>query len=198
MLVGWSVAALLPWVAHPVLLLTGEQGTAKSTAGRMLGALVDPSRAQLRRAPTDPKDWLAQASASWVVCLDNISTIPPSLSDAMCRAVTGDGSVDRTLYTNLDVTVTSFRRVLCLTTIEAGRIHGDLAERLLPIELERIADERRREDADVAGDFVARHPVMLGRAALTFTAQVLATLHPGSACQAAPNGRLRPCSSRPR
>jgi hypothetical protein len=24
LLVGWAVAALLPWIAHPVLLLTGE------------------------------------------------------------------------------------------------------------------------------------------------------------------------------
>ena len=175
LLVGWAVAGLLPWLPHPVLLLAGEQGTAKSTAGRILTALIDPSGAQLRRAPTDPTDWVAQASASWAVCLDNVSTVPRWLSDAMCRAVTGDGSVDRTLYTNLDVTVTSFRRVLCLTSIEAGHIHGDLAERLLVVELERIGEEKRREEAVVMAEFEAAHARVLG-GLLTLTARVLEAL----------------------
>jgi hypothetical protein len=110
-----------------------------------------------------------------VVCPDNISAIPAWLSDALCRAVTGDGSVDRTLYTNLDVTVTSFQRVLCLTTIAADGVRGDLAERLPPVELERIDAAERREDADVAADFAAAHAGMLG-GLFTITAEVLEAL----------------------
>ena len=69
--------------------------------------------------------------------------------------------MDRTLFTNLDVTVTSFQRALCLTSIEAGHIHGDLAERLLPVELERIPDDKRKEDAQIAAEFAAYKPAIL-------------------------------------
>ena len=47
------VAALLPGIPHPVVLLTGEQGTGKSTATARLASIIDPSPAQLRKPPRD-------------------------------------------------------------------------------------------------------------------------------------------------
>ncbi len=51
-LVGWLVCALVPDLAHPVLALRGEQGTAKSSAAWMLTMLIDPSPAPLRCSKT--------------------------------------------------------------------------------------------------------------------------------------------------
>src|SRR5580704_9895879 len=48
MVLGWLVAALLPDIPHPALMLGGEQGTGKSTAARMLAGLVDSSPVPLR------------------------------------------------------------------------------------------------------------------------------------------------------
>ena len=42
LLVGWLVGALKPDAPYPVLVLQGEQGWAKSTAVRVLRAVVDP------------------------------------------------------------------------------------------------------------------------------------------------------------
>ncbi len=95
LILGWLVCALMPGLAVPILLFLGEQGSAKSTAGRLVSGLLDPSPAPLRRAPTDVRDWVAQASASHVVVLDNITEIKPWFQDCLCRAVTGEGSVDR-------------------------------------------------------------------------------------------------------
>jgi hypothetical protein len=171
----WLVCALFPDIAHAVLFLIGEQGVAKSWAGKLCSAVVDPSPAQLRRPPTDPKDWLAQANASWCVCLDNLSTIQPWLSDAICRAVTGDGSVDRTLYTNADATVIAFRRVVALTSIGVGGLRGDLADRSMLLEQEPIGEDDRREDTEVAEAFAAQHARILG-GLLDLVADVLAVL----------------------
>jgi hypothetical protein len=171
----WLVCCLFPDIAHAVLFLIGEQGVAKSWAGRLCSAVVDPSPAQLRRPPTDPKDWLAQANASWCVCLDNLSAIQPWLSDAICRAVTGDGSVDRTLYTNADATVIAFRRVVALTSIGVGGLRGDLADRSMLLELEPIGEEDRKEDTEVAATFAAQHARILG-GLLDLVAKVLAVL----------------------
>jgi hypothetical protein len=175
LVVAWLVAALVPDIPHPILALTGEQGTAKSTAARLVVSLVDPSPAPLRTAPNDMRSWAAAASASWIVALDNVSSIQPWFSDTLCKAVTGDGIVERALFTDDDISVISFRRCVALTTIDAGRLAGDLAERLLVVELERIPTGRRRPDAEIAAAYTAARPRILG-ALLDLTAQVLAAL----------------------
>jgi hypothetical protein len=175
LVVAWLVAALLPDIPHPILAITGEQGTAKSTAARLVVSLVDPSPAPLRTAPHEMRSWAAAASASWVVALDNVSSIQPWFSDTLCKAVTGDGIVERALFTDDDITVLSFRRCIALTTIDAGRLAGDLAERLLTVELARIPPDRRRPDAEIADAYTAARPSVLG-ALLDLTAEVLATL----------------------
>ena len=88
---------------HPVLLLRGEHGTAKSSAARLLTSLIDRSASQLRTAPRNVEDWAVAAAGSWVTCLDNVSDIQHWLQDAICRAVTGDGLLRRQLYTDSDV-----------------------------------------------------------------------------------------------
>ena len=51
LLVGWLIAALRPGRPFPVLVVNGEQGSAKSTLCRMARALIDPNEAALRRPP---------------------------------------------------------------------------------------------------------------------------------------------------
>ena len=71
----------------------------------MMVILIDPSPAPLRAAPKDVRAWTVQAAASWTVMLDNVSSIQPWFSDTLCKAVTGDGTVDRVFYTDDDVNV---------------------------------------------------------------------------------------------
>lgn len=161
LILAWLVAALFDELPHPVLLLRGEHGTAKSAAARMLTALLDSCAAQLRTAPRNVEDWAVAASGSWMTCLDNVSDIPAWLSDAICRAVTGDGMLRRQLYTDSDVSVLSFRRVISMTSVDPGRLHGDLADRLVVIELDRIPEESRAADLAVSESWRAAHPVVL-------------------------------------
>jgi hypothetical protein len=92
LLVGWLLAALLPDMPHPILAIFGEQGTAKSTATKILIQLIDASPAPLRSQPRDVRQWAVTANASWTVALENVSDIPAWLSDALCRAVPGDAT----------------------------------------------------------------------------------------------------------
>lgn len=175
LIVAWLIAALVPPIPHPVLLLRGEQGTAKSTAARILTSLLDPCASQLRTAPRSLEDWAVAASGSWVTCLDNISDIPPWLSDAICRAVTGDGLLRRERYTDSDVSVLTFQRVIAMTSIDPGRLQGDLADRLLAIELARIDEDSRAADQSIADAWRGRHAGVLA-GLLDFAADVLAVL----------------------
>lgn len=173
--VAWLVAALMPTIPHPILALLGEQGTGKSTFARLLTRLIDPSPAQLRTAPRDVDTWVVAASGSWVVALDNLSSIKEWMSDALCRAATGDGLVRRRLYSDDDLSVLAFRRVVALTSIDAGALRGDLADRLLVLDLTRIDPTRRRLDADLEARFLAAWPALFG-AMLDLTAKVLGVL----------------------
>ena len=162
LLVGWLVAGLIPELPHPILAVFGEQGTAKTTLLRLLCALIDPSPAPTRTAPRDVRQWAVTASASWLVCLDNVSSIPEWLSDALCRAVTGDALTDRVLYTDSDVSVIAFRRLVAMSSIDAGALRGDLGDRLLPVELDRIEPTARRCESDLDAAFTQAAPKVLG------------------------------------
>jgi hypothetical protein len=172
---GWLVAALLSEIPHPILLLAGLQGSGKSCAARMLTMLVDPSPAPLRSEPRDLEQWAVAASGSWVVVLDNLSAIPQWFSDALCKSCTGDGLVKRKLYTDSDLAVLAFRRVVLLTSIDPGSLRGDLGDRLLLVELELLDDVSRRPEREIEAAFAARRPRLLG-ALLDALAAVLARL----------------------
>lgn len=175
LVVGWLVAALIPEIPHPILFPKGEQGTGKTTTASVLSRLIDPSPAPVRAAPRDLEQWVVAASGSWMVAIDNISAVPAWLSDALCRGVTGEGLVRRQLYTDGDLSVLCFRRAVILTAIDAGSLRGDLADRLVTLELERIDPSCRRTDADLEAEFDRRHPELFG-ALLDLVAKVLREL----------------------
>ena len=197
LIVAWLVAALWPDIPHPILVLLGEQGTAKSTAARFAVRMVNPSTAPLTTPPKDIEQWAVTAAASWTVALDNLSTIPGWFSDSLCKAVTGDGVITRTLYADDDVTVKTFRRVIVLTAIDAGALAGDLAERMIPIELQTIPKTARRPEADIEADFTTTYPTALG-ALLDLAAAVLRHPPRRPPDRTTPHGRLRPHPGRPR
>ncbi len=162
LVLGWLVAALVPIMPHPILLLGGQQGTGKTTAAEQLVGLVDPSPAILRSPPRDPEQWAISASASWVVGVDNVSTIPDWWSDSLCKAVTGDGWLRRKLYTDGELSVLSFRRVVLLTSIDPGALRGDLGDRVLLVDLEPIDEAARLTQRGIETHYQAARPRLFG------------------------------------
>jgi energy-coupling factor transporter ATP-binding protein EcfA2 len=162
LLLGWLLHATMSGEPHAILLLGGPQGAGKSTAAEYLGGLVDPSTAPTRAEPREPRQWAISASGSWLIPLDNVSAIPAWLSDALCRAATGDGWVDRALFTNSELAVLRFLRVLLLTSIDTGALRGDLGDRIVVVDLARIPRERRRPKRQLDAQYFAAQPKFLG------------------------------------
>ncbi len=96
------------------------------------------------------------------MALDNLSYMPHWLSDALCRAVTGESFPRRRLYSDGDIVVSSFRRTLLLTGIDLGALRGDLLDRLILMELERIPDGDRRPDRAMDSAWQEARPSILG------------------------------------
>lgn len=173
LLVAWLVAAFFAETPRPALMISGEYGSAKSSATDVCATLVDPSATGGKGTCTSQERWLDVASATYVVVLENVSTVPPWLSDAVCRAVTGEGTAKRGLYTDDTMHLAMFRRVVIINGIDVLGIKGDLGDRLLKLDLEPIDPRNRKEEAIMKQELEAARPELFG-ALLDVMVKVLA------------------------
>jgi bifunctional DNA primase/polymerase-like protein/primase-like protein len=162
LLVAYVVAALRDRGPYPILALRGEEGTGKSTLVRIIRSLVDPNRVPLRTLPRDERDLYIAASNGHLLAFDNVSMLPPWLSDGLCRLASGGGFATRMLYTDQDEVLIDATRPSVLNGIEDFVARADLADRCIFIHLTPIADDKRREEGELNAGFEAAHPAILG------------------------------------
>jgi hypothetical protein len=162
LLLAWLLAALRPQGPYPCLVLTGEQGTAKSTLGRTLQRLIDPNAGDLRYEPKEARDLAIAANGAWVVAYDNLSHLPQWLSDALCRLATGGGFSTRQLYTDDEEVIFNAKRPVILTSITDVVIAGDLMDRSVTLQLEHIPEEQRKTEQQFDAAFSGARPHILG------------------------------------
>jgi len=162
LLIAWLVGSLHPEGPYLILVLNGEQGSIKSTAARILRSLLDPSKAPLRRPPRDESDLSIAAHNSWVIALDNLSSLPPWLADELCRLATGAGGSSRELYTNLDEVVTDAKRPIVIASIDDLISRNDLADRCVIVTLPPLPPRKRKLEREIWAEFEQVRPQILG------------------------------------
>jgi hypothetical protein len=162
LVVAWLLAGLRDRGPYPAIALSGEQGSAKSTASAMLRALIDPNAAPLRALPRDDRDLFIAANNGHVLAFDNVSNIPPWTSDALCRIATGGGFAFRELYADREEVLFDASRPIILNGIEDVIARPDLADRALFLTLEAIPEARRRPEREFWQAFAAMHARILG------------------------------------
>ena len=149
LVLGWLVMAFNPRGPYPVLVLNGEQGSAKSTAARLLRNIVDPSESPLRAPPREERDLLVAARNSWVIAFDNLSGIKEWLADALCRIATGGGYSARQLFTDSDEVIFQAMRPVVLNGIPDLATRPDLADRAIVLKLPTIPETNRRTETEL-------------------------------------------------
>ena len=162
LIVAWLVGALHDTGPYPVLVLCGEQGSAKSTAARVLRRLLDPNSTPVRSLPREERDLAIAARNGWLVALDNVSTLPDWLSDGLCRIATGGGFSTRQLYSDADEMLFDTMRPIVINGIEDPVVRDDLRDRALFWTLPTISYEQRRTEREFWGAFAAAEPRILG------------------------------------
>lgn len=160
--VAWLLGTLHPTGPFALLAVDGEQGSAKTTTGRVLRRLVDPCKGELRAPPRNRDDLIVAAQNSRVVALDNLSHLDAELADDLCRLATGGGLSKRAHYTNGEEYIMDAARPVLLNGIPSLLARGDLADRALAVTLPPIPDAQRRPEAEVWRDFEAAAPGILG------------------------------------
>jgi hypothetical protein len=162
LVVAWALACLRDRGPYPVIVLSGEQGSAKSSFSAILRSLLDPNTAPLRALPREIRDLFIAASNGHVLAFDNLSVLPPWISDTLCRLATGGGFAVRQLYTDQDEVLFDAARPVVLNGIEDFVSRPDLADRALFLTLEPIPEEHRRSEAELWAAFEAERPRILG------------------------------------
>jgi len=150
----------LPHIPRPILQTTGVMGSGKTTAGRVIKRLLDPTAPETVRV--DPRDFLQKASHSYIVMLDNVNSVPEWAVDVLCRLVTGEADSKRSLYTDDEDFIYEMKRAVLLNGINAPTDRGDAQDRTLPVELQRIPDRERRSEEDLWQTFEGEHGRLLG------------------------------------
>lgn len=151
-----------PTMTYPVLVVTGERGSAKTTDTRVVKRLIDPTTELLRTEPREVRDLLISATNSRLLALDNVSSLPPWLSDAICRLSTGAGFSTRKLWADNEEIIFSARRPVVLNGIGEIATRSDLLDRSFLISLPTIDEEHRKTEDEFWTEFDAAHPRILG------------------------------------
>ena len=159
---AWLVGALNPSGPYWALWFGGVQGAAKSSAQEFCRSLVDPNTAPLRSLPKNTRDLMVSASKSHVQSFNNLSSIKPEMSDALCCLSTGAGFGTRALYSDNDEQVFSLSKPVMMNGIGDVVTAPDLLDRTLRVDLPAVEDARRRSMKDLYAEYEVARPGMLG------------------------------------
>ncbi|MCX7601463.1 MAG: hypothetical protein N2Z75_05915 [Meiothermus sp.] len=158
LVLAWALGTLSAG-PYPVLALSGEQGSGKSTLARTLQRLIDPS-GDVGSLPRESRDLFIAAKHSHVLAFDNVSGLPPWLSDDLCKLATGGLLRARELYTNDEEVFLQAKRPVILNGITDYLTRQDLVDRSILLHLPPL--EQHQPEAELWAAFQEAHPRALG------------------------------------
>ena len=150
-LICTMISYLIPTIPHPVMVVFGPQGAAKSYLHKLIRRIIDPSSIELLKLPHDVKEIIQQLDHNWLCFYDNLTYLSTDMSDTFCMAATGAGFSKRELYSDDDDVIFDYKRCLGLNGINPAARRGDLLDRSILIEVEKI--KTRRTEAEVDAKF---------------------------------------------
>jgi hypothetical protein len=148
-IVIFMLSVLWPRGPYCILVVNGEQGSAKTTLCRIIRRMTDPNKVPMRSVPRNPDDLLVTAQNSRLLAIDNVSDISPELADVLCGIATGTGKGGRQLYTDADEAIIEACNPILINGIEGLLTRGDVTDRSLSVMLTEIPDDERRDEAEI-------------------------------------------------
>ena len=152
LIVAWLLFSYFPLYPHPILLLEGIEGSAKSTIARILRSLIDSNSVTLRKAPRDGEDIAVAAANNWIVAFDNVSQSIEKLTDEFCGLATGSGHARRAHYSNDEESSFSYLRPALFTALPGLLGPPDFVSRTLRAVVPVITDEKRLLESEIGED----------------------------------------------
>ncbi len=174
LLLVWLLECFRSNTPFPVLLLQGEQGSAKSTTQQRLRTLIDPSRVDLRAAPHKIEDIFISTANNWCVSYNNLSHLSTKEQDAFCILATGGGYATRQLFTNTEEIIIEIKRPVMLNGISHLASAQDFIDRCIILECPPIENNARKTEAELHTAFTQIYPQLFGAVLDTLAATLKA------------------------
>jgi len=145
-----------PIEAHasfPIIHVQGSEGTAKTTAAKLLKTLVDPNSVDAVAMPKNQEDLYHAMAGNLLTIIDNARTISDSMSDLICAAAYGINAKKRQLYSDLNSVIMPIQGSICITSIDQVFTQPDAMSRLVPITTKPINKQDRKSEAQLLSQF---------------------------------------------
>ena len=161
------MSMFLAHISTPMIVIIGQEDSAKSDRSALIKMLVDPSGdkldEQLGQFGRNDDDLNVRFSNNYMVVFDNLSDITPEQSDTLCKAVTGASYSKRKNYSDADEIILKFQRKIILNGISVNIEHSDLARRTIHYLTDRIPQEQKLTRSQVLGKFKEILPALYGQ-----------------------------------
>jgi hypothetical protein len=117
--------------------------------------------APVRALPRNERELFIAAGNAHVLAFDNLSGLPPWLSDTLCRLTSGGAFSTRRLFTDQDEILFAAARPVILNGIEDIITRADLADRAILLTLAAISERQRRPEKTLWREFELARPRIL-------------------------------------
>ncbi|MBI2786150.1 MAG: hypothetical protein HYX60_07560 [Legionella longbeachae] len=146
LITAWLLDAFMVNTPYPILLLTGLEGSGKSTTQERLRELIDPSTSNLRSPPKKSDDIYTAAQNNYLVSYNNVSSLTDDNQDDLCCLATGGGYATRGFYTDSTERVADVKRPIIMNGICDFITRQDLLDRTVSIRLPVITPKNRKSE----------------------------------------------------
>ncbi|MBM3904843.1 MAG: hypothetical protein FJ357_06885 [Thaumarchaeota archaeon] len=161
------ISMFIDSIPVPIMVISGQQGSIKSTQSGLVKRLIDPSGAKiednLSHFPKSIDDLNLHLANNHLVAFDNVSYISDETSDVLCKAITGAGYPKRKYYTDSEEIILKFQRKIILNGITVNIDNGDLAERSIQYYTQKIPSNQRITSEEVENRFKSLLSDVLGQ-----------------------------------
>ena len=150
----------------PMMVFSGEQGSAKTTTSRAVKQIIDPAGGGNAIAfPRSNDDLILNLSHRYLTTFDNVSLIDKVKSDTLCTAITGIGQAKRKLFHDQEEIILSYRRKIIINGIGITIERPDLLDRSIYYHLESPKPTERITEDEFNERFSSLLPKVLGNIA---------------------------------
>ena len=176
LLLSYLVALLDPEINKFMLYLQGVPGSAKSTSLRFLRSLIDPcidtsnvlSDGGLVNFKHSDTGIFQQTNIHYCLFYDDIAYFSKNDQKIMAKIITGIVDNQRELYTTNSQVLYDLKPCFALNGINLYITTGDLLERTLIIEIDRIDNDHDKRESDLWQEFQLDKSKLFGSLINTF------------------------------
>ena len=159
---AYIISLFFPNISHPILVIGGQYGSAKSTAMRLITKIVNPQSKDLMTLPKDLNNLATVLANNYLCPFDNVSYINNDIANLLCISVTGGSYSKRKLYTDSCEAVLNLKSCVMINRIGLSITQSDFLDRCICVNFERISDDNRLTDTEVNERFERVLPKLLG------------------------------------